>query len=173
MLGLEDLEIGLIFWAGEDARATLQRVKQFGIRTGQIGFPGSLALDGAAEKWDRALDEEAFVPVTAVCSYIGESYADLPAVVRTVGLVPPDTRRERTDRTAAVSNLAKQLGIDSVACHIGVIPPDHSEKLYQEILHVTRELCDVCSENGQSFALETGQEPAKVLLKFLEGRRAA
>lgn len=50
MLGLDDLEIGLMFWAGADARATLREVKQFGLRAGQLGFPGELALDGAAER---------------------------------------------------------------------------------------------------------------------------
>ena len=168
MLGLENLEIGLIFWAGPDARASLRSAKSFGVRTGQIGFPGDLPLKGAAESWDQALTEEAFIPVTAVCSYSGENYADLPTVVRTVGLVPPSTRRERIERTKAVSNLARALGIDSVACHIGVIPPDHEKRPYTEIIHVARELCDHCKDNGQFFTLETGQEPARVLLKFLE-----
>ena len=168
MLGLEDLEIGLIFWAGLDARSTLREVKAFGVRTGQIGFPGDFSLDGAAQRWDKALTEEAFIPVTAVCSYSGEDYSDLPTVVRTVGLVPKETRRERVDRTKAVSDLARQLGMDSVACHIGVIPPDHEQQMYDKIVAVTRELCDHCKGNGQFFTLETGQEPARVLLKFIE-----
>ena len=168
MLGLESLEIGLIFWAGPDAYKTLQSVKRFGLRTGQIGFPGDLPLEDAAERWDHALTEEAFIPVTAVCSYIGEDYADLPTVVRTVGLVPPATRRERIERTKAVSNLARALGIESVACHIGVIPPDQDKKAYTEILDVTREVCEHCKDNGQFFTLETGQEPARVLLRFID-----
>ena len=56
MLGLEDLEIGLIFWAEEDALKTLRKAKAFGVRTGQIGFPGDLPLEGAAEKCDDALN---------------------------------------------------------------------------------------------------------------------
>src|SRR2546430_2627546 len=82
MLGLEDLEIGLIFWAEEDALKTLRKAKAFGVRTGQIGFPGDLPLEGAAEKCDDALTAENFVPVTAVCSYVGEDYADIPTVAR-------------------------------------------------------------------------------------------
>jgi sugar phosphate isomerase/epimerase len=168
MLGLEDLEIGLIFWAEEDAAKTLRKVKAFGVRTGQIGFPGDLPLEGAAERWDDALTAENFIPVTAVCSYVGEDYADIPTVARTVGLIPMATRDERVARTKAVSAVAKQLGIDSVGCHIGVIPPEHSDALYADIIGVARELCDVCKANGQSFTLETGQEPAKPLLQFIE-----
>jgi sugar phosphate isomerase/epimerase len=168
MLGLEDLEIGLMFGAGPDARQTLRGVKEFGVRAGQLGFPGDLPLNGAAEKWDEALTAEQFTPFTAVCSYVGEDYADIPTVQRTVGLVPRNTRAERIKRTKDVSDVARKLAIDSVACHIGFVPedPDHPE--YAGIRDVAREICDHCAENGQSFTLETGQEPAKVLLRFIE-----
>lgn len=168
MYGLDDLEVGLMFWAGEDASKTLQEVKQFGLRSGQLGFPGSLPLENAAERWDQALTSERFIAVTAVCSYVGEDYADIPSVKRTVGLVPPETRQKRIARTKAVSDVARKLGIESVACHIGFIPEVADDPLYEEIRNVTRDICDHCSANGQSFTLETGQEPANVLLRFIQ-----
>jgi len=168
MLGLEDLEIGLMFWAGPDPRQTLRSVKEFGVRAGQLGFPGDLPLNGAAEQWDQALTAEKFTPVTAVCSYVGEDYADIPTVQRTVGLVPRNTRAERIERTKAVSDTARKLAIDSVACHIGFVPEEPDDPEYPGIRDVAREICDHCGENGQFFTLETGQEPAKVLLRFME-----
>ncbi len=168
MLGLKDLEIGVMFWAGTDARKTLQDVKSFGVRAGQLGFPGELPLDRAIEQWDAALTDEHFTAVTAVCSYVGEDYADIPTVKRTVGLVPANTRLERIARTKAVSDVAKGLGIDSIACHIGFVPHHREDSLYAEIRDVARDICDHCGQNGQSFTLETGQEPAKVLLRFIE-----
>lgn len=167
MLGLEDLEIGLMFWAAPDARQTLREVKQFGIRAGQLGFPGELPLKGAAERWDEALTAEQFTAVTAVCSYSGEDYSDVPTVARTVGLVPAASRDKRIARTKAVSDVAAKLAIDSVACHIGFVPENPDESAYAEICDVARELCDYCEANGQFFTLETGQEPAKVLLRFI------
>jgi sugar phosphate isomerase/epimerase len=168
MLGLEDLEIGLMFWAREDAEATLAEVQSFGLRAGQLGFPGELPLEGAAEKWDEALKAARFTVTTAVCSFVGEDYADIPTVARTVGLVPPATRGERVERIKAVSDVARKLGIDSVACHIGFVPHNQENSLYKEIRHTTLELCRYCHGNGQRFTLETGQEPAKVLLRFIE-----
>lgn len=168
MLGLEDLEIGLMFWAGENARQTLREVKAFGLRAGQLGVPGEKSLNGFAEAWDEALTAEQFLPVTAVCSYVGEDYADIPTVMRTVGLVPSATRAERLARTKAVSGIARALGIDSVACHIGFLPENPAEGLYAQMRDLTREICDYCGANGQRFALETGQEPAKVLRRFIE-----
>jgi sugar phosphate isomerase/epimerase len=168
VLGLEDLEIGLMFWARPDARETLRRVKSFGLRAGQLGFPGDLPLQGAAERWDEALTAEHFTAVAAVCSYTGEDYADVPTVQTTVGLVPKGTRAERVARTKAVSDVARGLAIESVACHIGFVPEDPEEALYAEVRDVARDICDHCGENGQSFTLETGQEPARVLLRFIE-----
>jgi sugar phosphate isomerase/epimerase len=168
MLGLEDLEIGLMFWAGPDARATLDHVKSFGLRAGQLGFPGDYSLEGAAEVWDDALRSARFTPVTVVCSYQGEDYADIPTVQRTVGLVPSSTRAERIARTKAVADVGKDLGVDSVACHIGFVPEDPDEPLYREIRDVTRDICEHCAKNGQNFTLETGQEPAHALLRFIE-----
>jgi sugar phosphate isomerase/epimerase len=168
MLGLEDLEIGLVFAAGQDARATLEHVEGFGLRAGQIVFHGDYSLRRAAEVWDDALRVARFTPVTAVCAYSGEDYADIPTVQRTVGLVPEATRTERVGRTKAVSDVAKQLGIDSVACHIGFVPEDPKEPMYAQIRDVARDICDHCAKNGQNFTLETGQEPAHVLLKFID-----
>ena len=51
MPSLDPLEIGLMFWAKENARETLQEVKSFGVRAGQLGFPGDLDLAGKAEQW--------------------------------------------------------------------------------------------------------------------------
>jgi L-ribulose-5-phosphate 3-epimerase len=167
MLGLEDLEIGLMFWAKDDALATLREAKAFGVRAGQLGFPGELSLDGAAKKWDRALTDEKFTVISVVCSYIGEDYKNIPTVEATVGLVPANTRAERVARTKAVSDVSKELGIDAVACHIGFVPEDHTVPLYAEIIEMTRDICDHCQKNGQRFTLETGQEPAQVLLRFI------
>jgi L-ribulose-5-phosphate 3-epimerase len=167
MRSVEPLEIGLMFWAKEDARETLREVKSFGVSAGQLGFPGEMDLAGMANAWKTALDAEEFAAGTAVLSYAGEDYADIPTVQRTVGLVPERTRAERMARTKRVADVANELGIKSVACHIGFVPHDPHHPSYAAIRDVARELCDHCGRHNQSFTLETGQEPAEVLLQFL------
>ena len=66
-----------------------------------------------------------------------------------------------------LSNFAAALGLEALSCHIGFVPDDPSAPLYQELLGIARELCDMCAANGQDFVLETGQESAKTLLQFL------
>jgi L-ribulose-5-phosphate 3-epimerase len=167
MRSLEPLEIGLMFWAKDDARQTLKEVKSYGVRAGQLGFPGDLLLDRKAEQWAAALADEDFAAVTAVCSYAGEDYADIPTVKRTVGLIPEATRAGRVSRTKCVANVAHKLNINSVMCHIGFVPHDSHSLAYRNICDIARDICDHCGQHSQSFTLETGQEPANVLLQFL------
>lgn len=157
-----------MFWANSRAADTLAEVLGFGVNAGQLGLPGELSLTGQATQWQQALAAHPdFVVTTAVCSYEGEDYADIPTVTRAVGLVPLITRAARIARTKAVADLALQIGVTSVACHIGVVPA-MDDPVYPEVRELTRELCDYCSERGQAFALETGQESARHLLHFIE-----
>lgn len=113
--------------------------------------------------------QEYGVTVTCVfAGFDGESYADIPTVVRTVGLVPRETRRARTAELKEIADFARLLGVDVVGLHIGFVPHDRTSFEYREVLEVAREACDHCRSNGQSLHLETGQEPAGVLLSFLK-----
>ena len=164
---LNDMEIGVMFWAGRDPAETLRELKSLGVRCGQIGIPGDMPLAGAAAKWKAALAAENFTVVTAFCAYDGESYADIPTVQRTVGFIPRQTRAEREQRTHAVSDFARDAGIPGIACHIGFVPEDDSSSDYLNVRELVRRVCDHAAKNGQTFALETGQESAETLLHFL------
>jgi L-ribulose-5-phosphate 3-epimerase len=158
----------VMFWAGRDPRETIREMKSLGVRAGQLGVPGELDLTGQAEAWSAALKEEDFTLVTVFCSYIGENYADQPTVQRTVGFIPAATREEREQRTKDVSHFAAAMGVKSVACHVGFVPHDTNDPDYQAVLGMVRRICDHCALHGQSFVLETGQEPAETLLCFFK-----
>jgi sugar phosphate isomerase/epimerase len=167
MQTLEALEIGVMFWAGRDPHETIRELKSWGLRCGQLGIPGDLPLEGAAARWKQALADERFTVVTVFAAYVGESYADIPTVQRTVGFVPPATRAERELRTLAVADFAAALGVPSIATHIGFVPEDRSSPDYIAVREMVRRVCDRAAAHGQTFALETGQEPAPALLQFL------
>ncbi len=169
MQALRELEIGVMFWAGRDPVETLREVKSLGVRCGQLGVPGSLPLDQATTAaWKQALEAEAFTLVTVFAAYEGENYADIPTVQRTVGFIPPATREEREARTYAVSDFAAALGAPSIACHIGFVPEDPESPDYKAVREMVRRVADYAARYDQTFALETGQEPARVLLRFIE-----
>jgi sugar phosphate isomerase/epimerase len=160
------MEIGVMFWAGRD---NLAELRALGVRAGQLGVGGDTALTSqAAVEWREAIGEAGFSIATVVCAYNGEDYADIPTVQRTVGFIPPATREERENRTLEASDFAAALGVKSIACHIGMVPEDHTDPDYIAVRGMVRRICDRAEEHGQTFALETGQEPADTLLRFLD-----
>jgi sugar phosphate isomerase/epimerase len=163
---VKPLEIGVMFWAGGDPAATLRELTGLGVHCGQMGIPGDYALAGEAEKWKRALDEADFTVVTVFAAYNGESYADLAAVQKTVGFIPPATRQEREARTQEVSGFAAAIGAPGIATHIGFVPEDRHQPDYLAVRDMVRRVCDFAARSHQTFALETGQEPAPILLDF-------
>ena len=158
-------EPGVMFWAERD---DLEMVRSLGVRYGQMGIPGSMRLTGAvAAQWKAALEAAGLTLVTVFAAYEGEDYTDIPAVARTVGFVPEKTRAVRLARTLAVSDFAAELGVGSIACHIGFVPEDAGHADYVAVREMVRTVSDHAARHGQSFALETGQEPARVLLGFM------
>lgn len=171
---MEPLQVGLMFWTGGvlgfDAAPDeiVESVAAFGVSCGQLGVHGAADLSAdAAEQWRAALDRAELEIATAFLSFEGESYASIPICAQTVGYVPPATRREREQRTYAVSDFARSLGIPGMAAHIGCLPEDPRDAEHRAVLELVRRVCDHCARNGQTFALETGQEPAAALLEFL------
>ena len=98
----------------------------------------------------------------------GESYADIETVERTVGLVPPDSRGKRLAEMKEISDFSRLLGCDVVGLHLGFVPHDVDSQHYQDIVDVTRDLCGYVAGNGQSLHLETGQETAAALVRFMD-----
>jgi len=161
---VRDREIGMILWAGRDS---LDEVKALGVRCGQLGVGGEVQITPEfVEVWKAAADEFPLFTVTA--AYEGEDYADIPTVQRTVGFIPVATRAAREARTIEMSELAAELQIPGIACHIGFVPEDEAHPDYVAVREMVRRICDHCATFGQTFALETGQESAAVLKRFLE-----
>jgi sugar phosphate isomerase/epimerase len=146
----------------------LEVARELGVPTIQLHAPAKSSRTPAQAQAFLARLKEAGITLTAVFGgFEGESYADIPTVVRTVGLVPPETRAARTAEMKEIADFAKLLGCQVVALHLGFVPHDRRDPLYNQVLAVTRDVCDHCRKNGQALHLETGQEPADALLQFI------
>ena len=112
---------------------------------------------------------DAGITITAVFGgFEGESYADIETTKRTIGLVPEETRAGRLQEMKEISDFTRMLGCDTIALHIGFVPEETDGASYQGLLDVTRELLDHAKANGQQLNLETGQETADHLLRFIK-----
>jgi sugar phosphate isomerase/epimerase len=146
----------------------LEVVQELGIPTIHLHAPEQAGRTQANAEQFLAKLNEMGVTITAVFGgFAGESYADIPSVKRTIGLVPRETRDERTQEMKEIADFARLLGVEVVALHMGFIPEDASDNLHPEVVAVTQGICDHCKANGQRLHLETGQESADALLKFI------
>jgi len=146
----------------------LEVAKELGVPTIQLHAPHAATRTKAnAEAFVKRLEQLGITLTCVFGGFTGESYADIPTVAQTVGLVPPTTRTSRTKELKEIADFAKLLGCKAVGLHIGFVPHDTKEPLYRQTLDVTRDVCDHCAKNGQSLHLETGQESADSLLQFI------
>jgi sugar phosphate isomerase/epimerase len=146
----------------------LEVARELGVHTIHLHTPHaeSRAPQRAAEFKKRLADFE--ISITCVfAGFDGESYADIPTVKHTVGLMPHSTRAARTKELKEIADFARQLDVDVVGVHLGFVPHEKTNADYGELLEITRNVCDHCKNNRQSLHLETGQEPVEVLIEFL------
>lgn len=121
----------------------------------------------AAEQFLKKLDSYGIELTCVFGGFEGESYADIPTVEKTIGLVPVSTRSARLQEMKEVSDFTRLLGCNTIGLHLGVVPHDTQSREYSEIIEVTRQLCDHALYNEQNVHLETGQESAEALVQFI------
>lgn len=164
----EELEVGLMFWGEKTPAQTISAVKALGMHCGHLGFAGHVPLDGVAGDWKAAAEEQNFGITSIWAAFEGESYADIPTVHRTVGFIPQVTRESRAARARKVIDTGAAMGVPIFACHIGFVPEDESSPDFIAVRDVVRDLCDHAAKHRMTFALETGQESAPVMMRFIQ-----
>ncbi len=166
---MEKWPIGVFASVDAGLGVKLEVAHELGVPTIQLHAPARQSRTQASADQFLARLEELNITLTAVFGgFEGESYADIPTVSKTVGLVPLDTRAARTQEMKEIADFAKMLQCNVVALHLGFITHDRNSSDYRDVLAVTREVCDHCAENGQDLHLETGQETADGLLTFMQ-----
>ena len=165
---MEKWPIGVFTSVDAGLGVKLEVAHELGVPTIQLHAPAQQTRTPAnAERFLARLNELGITLTAVFGGFEGESYADIPTVARTVGLVPPETRAARTREMKEIADFTKMLGCNTVALHIGFVPHDPADLLYRQVIDVAREICDHCRKNGQNLHLETGQETADALLQFM------
>jgi sugar phosphate isomerase/epimerase len=167
---MDDLEIGVML-----NNLERDRLKAFAM-AGSYGFR-VVHTSALPEGWLTGPERDRYVAAarasgvsihTMFVGFDGQSYANLPAIRRTVGLVIPELREHRTRIALLYSDLARELGVGALGAHVGFMPRDRAGSDYAALVRALHVILDRCAEHGQTFQLETGQEPAAQLQAFLQ-----
>ena len=166
---MQNWQIGVFTSVGAGLGLDLDLAGKMGLPTIQLHTPPLGQRDQAHADKILATLAPYGISITAVFGgFEGESYATIPTVVETVGLMPASTRQKRLDEMFEISDFAKMIGCDVIALHLGFVPHDTTDPAYQDIVAVTQQLCQYAANNGQAVHLETGQETADGLVTFIQ-----
>src|ERR1700722_16888586 len=98
MRSIKPMEIGLVFWAEQNAETTLQQLEALDLCSGQLGVPPELSCEVALDDWANGLNKWQVSVSSAVCSYAGEDYSNLETIHKTVGFTTESLRSDRIAR---------------------------------------------------------------------------
>ncbi len=166
----QPLEIGVMLNNLEPDRLRAFRV------AADLGFR-VVHTSALPERWLTGPERAAYVAAardsgltidTMFVGFDGQSYRDILSIRRTVGLVLPELREHRTRVALEFCGLAQDVGAPLVSAHLGFLPEDRAHADYRALVKVVQRICDRCSELSLGFNLETGQESAARLLRFIE-----
>jgi len=163
----EQLALGVMTGMSGEPQAALEAAKEVGVSTVQLQYPAHLDSEAGIQQIKDAVAATGIEITTVFCGFPGESYDDIPTVRDTVGLVPQCTRVERVAAIEGISQFAQKLGVDRIAVHIGFMPEDETDPRYIELFNITGKILDDLKARNQVLALETGQETAAHLAKFI------
>jgi sugar phosphate isomerase/epimerase len=163
----QPLALGVMTSLSPSPLEALQNVQDLGLTSVQVGYRDEYDNEIGIRLIREAVESTGVEITTVFCGFPGESYADIPTVRATVGLVPESTRPERVERVRQIADFTAKIGVERVGAHIGFIPDDPADPQYLALVEVVRGLCDYLATLKLNFALETGQETAATLHRFI------
>lgn len=163
------LELGLAVKMVEGPSQIIGKVRSFGLSTCHIGVRDPAYYNEETRRVIMQQLEQHEVRATGLwAGWPGRVSWDLLDGPATVGLVPYETRAERTAVIKQGADWAAQLGIDLIITHLGFVPEDGNDPQYTSLVPVLQDIARHLEANGQVFVWETGQETPTTLQRTIE-----
>ena len=104
--------------------------------------------------------------MSTMIAFVGEDYSTLDSIRRTGGLVPDQHWEANKVIAEKGARLTKELGCKYMSCHAGFL--DESDKAaFDKYVKRVVEIRDIAARFGVTIILESGQETAEELAKFI------
>lgn len=124
-----------------------------------LGADGDAYLDAVkAQNWSIK---------AGMMNYDYEDYSTLDAIKVTGGVAPDEHWPASGEAFAKAAKITKELGGEYILCHVGFL--DHSDEAYaKKFYERVKYLADASADAGVGLLMETGQESAEDLQRFIE-----
>jgi sugar phosphate isomerase/epimerase len=114
-----------------------------------------------------ALHETGIAISSLIIWFSDQDYSNWTTLCATAGLIAPAFRSKRLETVAKAAAFAKSVGAPSLCAHIGRVPEDPNDPVYEGAVAAMRTACDISQQHGLKFLLETGQETSATLRRFI------
>lgn len=139
-----------------------------GVRRVQLALDPLRDSPGVWGETDQLLREAGFQVVSGMMGCVGEDYSTLESIRITGGIAPDATWEANLRNSHATALLAAKLGLKLVTMHAGFVPHDEADPGFGKMVLRLRAVADAYAAQGITLGLETGQETAPSLLRFLQ-----
>ena len=137
---------------------TVSKFAEMGLQGIQIRIkPEFLTFSDARLNEIRVMCEDNGLTISAVCGDMGTTRFGV--------------RNEWQDRVSlfrGITDIAVKLHTHVITTHIGVIPDDRDDEVYQIMAHALGKCAAYAAERDSVFAIETGPEKPETLLNMLQ-----
>ena len=166
----DKLQLGVIVSVMDSvdkAEAEMRKVAQLGLPTCQVAWPAENSREQAQQL--RAAADEHRIEITTLWAHPpGRAVWDFMEGPTTIGLVPRDTRNQRTLAYQNAVRVAAAIGVPAITTHVGFIPEYPGDEDYCLTVRALRSIAATCAAEGVEFWFETGQETPVTLLRTIE-----
>ena len=163
------IKLGLIVPLRTNLREELENVHKYGFPTCQVACWNMKLYNSDVAHLLKKLASDLGIEITAIWAGLPGRYVwnfiDGPS---TIGLVPLETREIRVKALKKASNFTREAGVENIVTHVGFIPENPRDPIYISLIDVLKDVAKFCSDNGQFFLFETGQETPITLLRTIE-----
>lgn len=169
--------VGACSWSFQKPVAGLDaEMRKVGIDGIQLAVGPFIEADG---RHGNAEGPEAFEYVKAkvasgewklmgtMISFPQEDYSTLETIRKTGGIVPDEHWERNRRMVSEAARLTRELGAKYLLTHAGFLD-ESDEKAYKKYVERVSWMRDECRRHGVEIILETGQETADDLVKFLK-----
>ncbi len=166
MLVADTWPLGVCNWSLQaDVDVVAEVMNTLGIDHIHMAVRPALADDG--DKYLAAVDERSWIITSTMIDFPQEDYSTLESIRVTGGIVPNEWWPANRDLFRRAVDVTADLGVTYLSMHAGFIDPRQPAEV-RKLRDRIRCLADVAADRGVMLLMETGQETADELRRFLE-----
>lgn len=157
-----DKKVGICSWSlGNDPGLIQQVKKQTGCSTIHLHIRPELGSENL--NFINSIIDNGWSISCTMVAFDQEDYSTLDSIKKTGGIVPDDCWLKNKQRVFEAIDITNELGVKYLSFHFGFVQPDNID-----LINKTKQLADYAHQKGVMLLMETGQETAAELAKFLE-----